>query len=69
MCCLTERIVTPFVVLNFLAGGGESSFSVLLCFILPDKAGFVGMLRIVLVGCPLSLVHDALARDTLSPNT
>ena len=65
--------MTPFVVLNFLAGGGESSFSVLLCFILPDKAGFVGMLRIVLVGCPFvvnaSLVHDALARDTLSPNT
>ena len=43
MYCLTERIVTPFAVFNFLGGGTESSFSVLLCLILPDEAGFVGM--------------------------
>ena len=43
MYYLTERIVTPFAVFNFLGGGTESSFSVLLCLILPDEAGFVGM--------------------------
>ena len=36
----------PFAVFNFLGGGTESSFSVLLCLVLLDEAGFVGMLRL-----------------------
>jgi hypothetical protein len=44
---LTERIVTPFAALSLLGGGSESSFNVLLCLVLPDEAGLIGMLRML----------------------
>jgi len=40
---LTDRMVTLFADLSFLVGGRESSFSVLLCLILLDEAGFGGI--------------------------
>lgn len=65
---LTERIVTPFAVFNFLGGGTESSFSVLLCLILPDD---VGMLRLQVMDqdSKLGLKHADATRDAISKYT